>query len=875
MTSNDHRDHQRQRATIQVLQFWGQTLIAVREVSPPCKLFVGGEDAHGRPADFPLDPQQLGRERQLLLSADSLEDIRLAAPEHSSGCVELADGRELSLDEARATQEASAIVGGRPALRLTWGTSVSLSFGSISFRITLARPEARQPRRSPSRRMRLLVGACALSLGAHVGLGCASAAFDGPSSDPDGMTDERRALIQHYLTVAAEKEEELAEKELEQVEADQATNREGGTGARAKGQEGAMGAPSSPATGSRYGVAGPDPQQALRDAHEFGMIGMLNSGAGGDPDAPPAPWGRDDSLGHDPTSAKGSMWGDSIGNGYGASGIGEGGGGRGAPAIGLGQMGTIGHGAGVGTGQGYGSGHGRAGVSRQAKSNAAAPLSLAPIDPNGRFSTTYRPGAGHLSAFEAAVASGNVPASARELVADVGGRYAPTIPLSPDRALSHVVDLERSALPPSGGATHLRIALRSSPQSASGSRPPLAVSLVLDTSGSMGGEPIEKARAAAATLVRQLSPSDSFALITFSTSAELAVPPGPIAGRQKAILSAIANTFAGGGTNIDAGLGQAYTVAQNQAQRRGLVPVVLLLSDGQATSGNTDRGYLAGKALQAFQDGVQTSTFGLGQQYDEALMSSIASDGAGGYYYLRDVEQIFPAFRAELAQRLDPAATAVELRVRLDDDVSLLHVYGSQRLGELDAARERAKEVAADQQAAQRYGIKRDRQQDNHGGMRFFIPAFARDDAHSLLLQVALPPGVTQRTVGTIELKYKDRIFERNVVEEIPIRIGFAKSDAASAGTINPSVTRTVQGYRAGEDMLRASRLIADGNTTAALDILGERAGLLRKLAAISDESSFEREASRMARLAMLAQGPSEPRAMALVFETAARARLR
>jgi tetratricopeptide (TPR) repeat protein len=129
-------------------------------------------------------------------------------------------------------------------------------------------------------------------------------------------------------------------------------------------------APGDPLAGDVDGAPAPSasPEQArpdLRDAAEFGMIGLLNSGAGGDPNAPTAPWGRDDSLGNDPMSARGNMWGDQIGSSFGAgglglSGIGEGGGGRGE-GIGLGSIGAIGHGAGTGTGQGFGSGHGRLG----------------------------------------------------------------------------------------------------------------------------------------------------------------------------------------------------------------------------------------------------------------------------------------------------------------------------------------------------------------------------------------------------------------------------------------------------------------------------------------------------------------------------------
>ena len=54
---------------------------------------------------------------------------------------------------------------------------------------------------------------------------------------------------------------------------------------------------------------------ALRAAAEFGMIGLLNSGAGGDPDAPNDPWGRDDSLGDDPLSLRGNIDWDDVGLG--------------------------------------------------------------------------------------------------------------------------------------------------------------------------------------------------------------------------------------------------------------------------------------------------------------------------------------------------------------------------------------------------------------------------------------------------------------------------------------------------------------------------------------------------------------------------------
>jgi len=124
------------------------------------------------------------------------------------------------------------------------------------------------------------------------------------------------------------------------------------------------GNPSASKTNQRYAVAGPqdnpDPHlarlAALRDAADFGIVGLVGANAG-DPNAPVAPWGREDVLGNDPTSARGNMWGDAIGDsfgldGLGLTGVGECGCGTGV-GINIGGIGTIGHGSGVVGGQGF------------------------------------------------------------------------------------------------------------------------------------------------------------------------------------------------------------------------------------------------------------------------------------------------------------------------------------------------------------------------------------------------------------------------------------------------------------------------------------------------------------------------------------------
>lgn len=494
------------------------------------------------------------------------------------------------------------------------------------------------------------------------------------------------------------------------------------------------------------------------------------------------------------------------------------------------------------------------------------------LDPNGRYATTYRPGAGHLAAFESAIAVGLIPEAEREIVSDVGARYAPTFDAPKDMGLALRSDFERTKLAPGGGTVHLRLTLRSTAEKAT-ERPPLAVVVVLDVSGSMRGELIQSARDAASQLVDKLGDKDQFSLVTFSTEAGVRIPLTTIGPQRDGVKKNISEIVEGGGTNIGEGLKLGYAEALKPAVKKDAVKVVMLLSDGRANDGITDRKKLARFSLAAFESGIQTSSFGLGSDYDGPLMSQIANDGAGGYYYLPNAKQIAPALATELEKRLDPIATAVELRVRLKPGVELLNVYGSRRLSEEEAAKVRTIEVATDKQTEKRDKIKQNRQEDAEGGMRFFMPAFARDDSHSILLKLRLPEGVGMKDVALVAVKYKDRVRKKNVSEENVLKLEYANRDADSVASYDASVRRTVQGFAAGEALIKAAQLIADGDRQRAIDLLGEREGLLIHAAAMLGEPLFVQDASRLSRLRNHASGKDknlrDPMVLAMMMETA------
>ncbi|MEJ7733788.1 MAG: VWA domain-containing protein [Polyangiaceae bacterium] len=498
-----------------------------------------------------------------------------------------------------------------------------------------------------------------------------------------------------------------------------------------------------------------------------------------------------------------------------------------------------------------------------------------PIEAQGRFATTYRPGRGFLSGFEAALARGGLPGPAEELVADVGSLWAAELPLRTERAVTVRTDLERTKLPPTGGSFHVRIGLRSTPERGA-ARPKLAVHLVLDTSGSMKGEPMRRAREAAEALFDKLDPADDFSLTTFSTGAKVVVPVGPVEPRRALVHAAIRALKEGGNTDISAGLHMGSGAAGPGAERGEVVPLVLLVSDGKPTAGLREPRELSELSLRAFQAGVQTSSFGLGNAFDGPLMSAVAAEGSGAYYYLRDASEMRQALATEIDRRVDPVATALEVRVWLEQDVKLLHVYGSHRLDGDESDRVRRGEVAADRHAAQRDGIDRDRRDDVDGGMRFYIPTFARDDAHAILLELSAPGRRSAPLrVGVVEVKYKDRVFGKNVFDDATIWAPYGNTVAESSASLNRSVARTVHGFQAGEAFSAAAARMAQGDRRGAADLLTGAESRLRLAADALDERTFSDDADRLARLrATPALGSGSPLLVSMLLEHAGKNRL-
>jgi len=201
-------------------------------------------------------------------------------------------------------------------------------------------------------------------------------------------------------------------------------------------------------------------------------------------------------------------------------------------------------------------------------------------------------------------------------------------------------------------------------------RPPLDLVFLIDTSGSMqDANKLGLLKTSFAMMLSRLSPQDKVAIVTYAGSAGQVLAPTPASDRET-ILGALNRLEAGGSTNGQEGLQQAYaTAAQMAAQEGGdgRIGRVILATDGDFNVGLSGAEALKSYIADKRDSGTYLSVLGFGRgNLDDAVMQSLAQNGNGQAAYIDTASEAQKVLFDQLTGALFPIANDVKIQVEFN-----------------------------------------------------------------------------------------------------------------------------------------------------------------------------------------------------------------
>ncbi|NET61879.1 MAG: VWA domain-containing protein [Symploca sp. SIO2E6] len=334
------------------------------------------------------------------------------------------------------------------------------------------------------------------------------------------------------------------------------------------------------------------------------------------------------------------------------------------------------------------------------------------------------------------------------------------------------------------------------------SRVPLNLSLVLDRSGSMGGQPLRYAIQAAQKLVEYLTPDDFLSVVIYDDQPETIVPSQPVTDRAS-IQKQIGKIRAGGLTNLSGGwLMGCDRVLEQQSIHR--VNRVLLLTDGQANLGTTEPTVLIKTAQDWAEKGIVTTTLGFGRSFNEDLLIGMANGAGGNFYYIQTPEEAEDVFAIELQSLVSVVAQNLTVTLQPEASVTiprLLNNYNSQQQG---------------------------------NNLEVFLGDVYQIEPKPLALELSLPafPNLGEQKLVTVAYQYQTVVAEKiaQFSDQVPITITVSSPEAANQTAPDEKVQEQTSKLRIAQLKDEAIALADQGNyQTAAENLLQAIATLKQK----------------------------------------------
>jgi len=225
---------------------------------------------------------------------------------------------------------------------------------------------------------------------------------------------------------------------------------------------------------------------------------------------------------------------------------------------------------------------------------------------------------------------------------------------------------------------------------------PLNLAVVFDRSGSMGGVKIEQARQATSLLVGKMGRDDVFSLVAYDTDVDVLIPPQKVTDKKR-LRRTISKLEPLGSTALYEGVSKgAEQLKEFFSESR--VNRVILLSDGLANVGPKSNREIARLGRRLADEGIAVTTVGLGDDFNEDLMTTMAEASDANYYYVQDVETLPDVFAKELGTLQQIVARDITIDITFPDGVIPIEIIGREEKIQGQKGKVRLRSLVASQE---------------------------------------------------------------------------------------------------------------------------------------------------------------------------------
>ena len=358
-------------------------------------------------------------------------------------------------------------------------------------------------------------------------------------------------------------------------------------------------------------------------------------------------------------------------------------------------------------------------------------------------------------------------------------------------------------------------------------RPPLNLVFLIDTSGSMAQpNKLPLLKQSFRLMLDNLRPQDQVAIVEYAGSAGQVLAPTS-ASERSTILQAIQSLGAGGSTNGQGGLEQAYAVAASMAED-GEVSRILLATDGDFNVGINTPDALTAYIADQRDSGTYLSVLGFGRgNLNDATMQALAQNGNGIAAYIDTLSEAQKVLVDQLTGALFPIAGDVKVQVEFNPaTIAEYRLIGyetrSLRREDFNNDAVDAGDLGAGHTVTALYEI---------------TPVGSAAQLNDPL-RYAPPEGVQNNTeLGVLKLRYKDPGADVSQLIELPI-------SGAETADSEARFAAAIAGFG---QLLRGSNYLGDWGYAQAIDLANANRG--------ADDFGYRTQAVQLMRLAQSLAG--------------------